>query len=634
LSAVPTQPSPLEGSLREVDVVPLALALCQLSGDTSVLDLIEPYVTGPWDYSTTVPDDIRELICSRVASELARLGNGGRPHLRQPSDELLAKMMRVAVGQPVPEQYVPMALEQIGLASSSPEATWKADQGAIAAKRFQVLIVGAGAAGICAAIKLGEAGVPYVVIEKNDAVGGTWFENRYPGCAVDTPNHFYQYSFAPNNDWSHYYSRRAEVQSYLQRCADRYGVTPNIRFGIEATNASYDEQTARWRVTGKNADGSPTSFEANVLITAVGQLNRASVPEVPGIGNFRGQVVHTSAWHEGIQYHGRNVVLIGSGASAIQVGPAIAPHVTSLNVIQRAPSWLARSPNVNRSVSSSISWALDNIPYYAPWYRFQLFWGFADGLFPALRIDRSWKQRGTISALNERYGAAMLRYLKRELSGREDLIPKATPAYPPYGKRVLADPGWFQMLKRPNVHLRTASIKHAGSDSITLQDGLEIPADLIVFATGFQARRMLWPMEIVGRGGITIRERWGDDDPRAYLGITAPGFPNLFLLYGPNTNLGHGGSAIFLAECQVRYTVKCIRAILDSDARSLECRQEVHDTYNAALDSELRELVWSHPEVDTWYKNSTGRVVTNQPWTLLDYWRMTYSPRTEDFLLA
>lgn len=331
---------------------------------------------------------------------------------------------------------------------------------------------------------------------------------------------------------------------------------------------------------------------------------------------------------------GKHVALIGTGASGVQVGPGIVDEVASLTVYQRSGSWVARSPNLHRAVADGKKWALNNVPFYAPWYRFQLFWGFADGLFQALRIDPEWEGAGeSISALNARYRAAMLRHINRELEGREDLLEKVLPDYPPYGKRVLADAGWFKMLRREHVSLETGPIDAVEPRAIRLKDGRRIPTDAIVFATGFQAGKMLWPMDIVGRDGRSIRDVWGDDNPRAFLGITVPNFPNMLVLYGPNTNLGHGGSAIFLAECQVRYCLSLLGKMFEQGADEFEIRRAVHDAYNARIDQELKQLVWSHESVSTWYKNKDGRIVTNQPWRLVDYWKLTHSANIDDYAL-
>lgn len=619
--------------LEEADIVPLALSLVHLCGDRALLDAIAPHVKGPWSHQAKLPATLVASIRDRLAEALAR-GNPdvprGVPVAELPPDTL-RRMMSVAVGEAVDEQYVPMLVENMLLTPKVGEPPASRP----AAGAFQVVIIGAGASGLCAAIRLREAGVDCTVLEKNGEVGGTWYENRYPGCAVDTPNHFYQYAFEPNDDWPHYFSRQKTILGYLARCADKYRLREHIRFGHEAESATWDAQARRWTVTARDRGGRRLQLHADAVVCAVGQLNRPSLPAVPGLEGFKGEVLHTASWRDGLDLRGKRVALVGSGASAVQVGPAIADEVASLHVFQRSAAWVGRRVNIDAEVSEGKKWALRNVPYYAAWYRVQLFWAFGDGLHAALKIDPAWPGGNeSLNPLNATMREAMVRHIRRELAGHEALAERLIPDYPPFGKRVLADAGWYRMFRREHVTLVDSPIECIEGDTIHAADGREAAVDAIVFATGFQAGRMLWPMEIRGRGGVSIREAWGEDNPRAYLGITVPRFPNLFLTYGPNTNLGHGGSAIFLAECQVNYIVDLIRRLRGEGHRAAEIRADVHDRYNELIDGKLAQLSWSHPSVRTWYKNSAGRIVTNQPWTLLEYWRLTRRAQLEEFILA
>lgn len=615
----------------DMHIVPMTMSLVHLTGDASVLEPIAPHVHGPWDYSEKVPDELKRGLRDRMFEALRRLRDGTLAPV-EPSRELMQRMLDVAVADTVSPEYLPMIRAQMGLDHGSSAEEAEPDmQGK--ARGFRVAIIGAGVSGICLGIKLKQAGIAFDIIEKNEDVGGTWLENHYPGCAVDTPNHFYQFSFEPNDDWPNYYSRQTAILDYLRHCADKYGLREHIRFGCEARSARYDEACGLWSVKYSDRDGAEHCFVANAMVTAVGQLNRPSIPVFPGLDAFRGVVTHTAEWPEGLDVTGRNVALIGSAASGIQVACAVAPVAQTLTVFQRTGNWIVRSPNIHRAVSEEMKWALKNVPFYAAWYRFQLFWAFADGLYPALRIDPEWTGEGSINAKNDRIRQAMLRYMQKELEDRPDLVEKITPPFPPYGKRVLADPGWFRMLKRENVSLQTASIQAIEPDAIIASDGSRTPCDVIIMATGFHAGRMLWPMEIAGRGGRTVREAWGENDPRAYLGMVAPDFPNMFVLYGPNTGLGHGGSYTFLAECQVRYVMGCLREMVEKRHKSMEIRPDVFGKYNEAIDEELKQCVWSHPAVRTWYKNDAGRIIINSPWRLLDFWRMTLRPEVSEFVV-
>ena len=621
--------SRIRKSLDEADIVPLTLSLVHLTGDTSLLEQVAPFVKGPWAHQAKVPEERAGAIRDRLAALLAQGAPAGVAIADLPSGQLL-RMMTVAVGEPVPPEYVPMLVENMLLA---PEVQVRDFPVPAEGAPLDVAVIGAGASGLCAAIRLKQEGMACTVFEKNDEVGGTWYENRYPGCAVDTPNHFYQFSFEPNDDWPHYFSRQRSIQDYLVKCSHKYRVREQIRFGCEVASATYDEASKRWTLAGRDKSGSPFRAQARFVVCAVGQLNRPAIPDIPGLGTFQGRVLHTATWPEKADLHGRRVGLVGSGASAVQVGPALVDEVKSLHVFQRSAAWVGRRVNVDAAVSEGKKWALHHVPFYAAWYRVQLFWAFGDGLHRALRIDPAWKGGNeSLNAMNATLREAMVRHIQRELAGRDDLIRKLTPDYPPFGKRVLADAGWYAMFKRDHVRLVDAGIARVEPDAVVTQAGERIALDALVFATGFQAGRMLWPMEVKGLGGVSVRDLWGEDNPRAYLGMAVPKFPNFFILYGPNTNLGHGGSAIFLAECQVHYIVGLLRQ-LRAAGKAGEVREDVHDRYNALIDEKLKGLAWSHPAVRTWYKNASGRIVTNQPWTLLEYWQLTREPKLAEFRL-
>lgn len=636
LSAALASDEDLRAALESADIVPLLMTLVQLTGDSDLLERMRPHIKGPWDFSESIPDTERREIRERLFVALKqRLAQGGAlPAL--PPEDLLRQMMSVAVGEQVPAEYTAMLREEMALEGHDMRGVeWRRPPDVAALQRFHVVVIGAGMSGLCAAIRLRQIGIPFTVLEKNADVGGTWLENRYPGCGVDTPNHFYCYSFEPNHDWSHFFSKRDELWSYFSHAADRHDIRRDIRFNTEAQRLDWDEGTQRWRIVCRGADGAVRTIEANAVMTAVGQLNRPKIPDIPGLSGFDGPVLHTAQWDPRIEVAGKRVAMIGTGASGMQVGPAMAPLVDRLTVYQRSPHWAAYNPNYHRTVPADTKWALANIPYYARWYRFQLFWGFADGIYPALQVDPTWpdQQRST-NAMNERFRRSMERHIRHQLADAPALVEKSVPPYPPYGKRILIDNRWYEMLKRPNVDLVTDGIERIEGRRIFGRDGQAREHDVVVLATGFKTTRILWPIVIHGRDGRDLQEIWHEDDPRAYLGITVPHFPNLFLVFGPNTALGHGGSAIFQTECQVRYIVQCLRDMVENGWRSLDCRQEVHDAYNRRVDAALDGMVWSHSAMSNWYKNSKGRVVTNWPWRLVDYWAMTAQPNYRDYRIA
>jgi 4-hydroxyacetophenone monooxygenase len=453
---------------------------------------------------------------------------------------------------------------------------------------------------------------------------------------VDVGNHFYCYSFEPNPDWSEFFAQQAELRAYFERCLAKYGVGDRFRFETEVVSARWDEQRSRWSVRVRSPGGAEEVLEANAVISAVGQLNRPKLPDIAGRECFRGIAMHSAAWRHEHDLTGKRVAVIGTGASAFQIVPAIAEQVEHLTVFQRSAPWMFPNPSYHAKVGPGVKWALRHLPYYGRWYRFLLFWPMCDGLLPALHVDPDWPHpERSLNEAHDGIRQVFTSYLQEQVGDDPELLAKVTPDYVVLGKRTLQDNGsWLAALGRDDVDLVTDPIAEITEAAVICESGERHPVDAIVYATGFHANRFLWPMEIVGRGGRTLASQWGDD-PAAYLGISVPNFPNLFCLYGPGTNLAFGGSLIFHSECQVRYVMGCLQTLLTSGDNALECRQDVHDDYNRRLQAEHAEMVWAHPSIRrSWYRNATGRVTVLSPWRLLDYWEWTRQPDPDDFHLT
>jgi 4-hydroxyacetophenone monooxygenase len=631
--AVPDEAT-IAQAVADANLPTLLLVLVQLTGDLSLMrGPLRPQRASPQKPDGGIGAEDAAQIRARAVEVLQAFFASGAQLPALPAADVLAEMMSFSLGQPISAEYAAMMHEDLQRASGSTRLATPLEPPA-ALRDFRVLVIGAGMSGILAGIELGRAGIAYTIVEKNADVGGTWFENSYPGCRVDLPNHFYSYSFEPNHDWPDHFSRRDELFAYFKRVADKYGVREHTRFETEVSAASYDERSARWTVSLRDRDGRERSEHANVVISAVGQLNRPAMPKLPGLERFAGPAFHTAQWRHDVDLRGKRVGIIGTGASAMQVVPQLAREVDKLVVFQRSAQWAIRNADYFRSVSEGKKWLLHHVPYYAAWYRFRLFFTNADGLHAGLQIDREWPElRRSINATNDRIRHMLTEYIEHEIRDRPDLRDQVVPDYPPFAKRMLMDNDWFRTLTRDNVELVTAPVAGIGEHTVQLQDGSEHELDALVFATGFAANRFLWPMLIGGNGGRLLHEQWGDD-PRAYLGITVPGFPNLFCLYGPNTNLAHGGSIIFHSECQMHYILGCLRMLFARNAAALECKQSVHDAYNARVDAAHENMIWSHPHVSNWYKNAAGRVTTNSPFRLVDYWQLTRAPEPDDFVFT
>ncbi len=622
----------LAEALLAANLPALLPALVHITGDASLLDRFDPRVPGfKGDDGAGIPEDHAREIRSLGLEVLRDLRDGRRTSVTRPSGETLCAMMRWCVGEPVPADYVPLVLEESSFDGRDlRRLEWSRRPPAERLEGFRVGIIGAGLGGLCTAIRLEQAGIPYTIFEKNEGAGGTWFENHYPGLRVDVANHFYCYSFEPNPDWSDFYARRDELRAYVEHCAAKYGVRSRIRFETEVVAAAWDESRADWSLRLRGPDGGEEHAQVDALVSAVGMLSRPSLPDIPGLESFAGTKLHSARWDDQLDLAGRRVAVIGTGASAMQIVPTVADRVDSLRVFQRDAHWALPNPNYQRTVEPGKKWLLRHLPGYAGWYRFLLFWGNGDRLYRSFRIDPDWERPDSINRANEGLRHIMTRHIEEQIGEDPELIRKVVPAYPPLGKRILQDNGWYRTLTRENVELVTEPIREITSDAIVTNDGVAHPVDVIVLATGYNPNKFLWPMEVTGRSGTRLHELWGED-PRAYLGITIPDYPNLFCLYGPNTN-PVVGSVIFMLECQAGYIASCLRELLEQDLRSLECRQDVHDAYNERVDAEHEQMVWRHPRVHSYYNNSKGRVTTNVPWRLLDYWKMTRSPDLADFI--
>ncbi|MDB5408000.1 MAG: hapE 3, partial [Rhodospirillales bacterium] len=626
----------IRAALAEGDIATLAMVLVQFTGDETWLDKIAPYITGGWDWMECVPAPLRQEITGALLPLIAEYRAGRRPAPAAPPEALLKRMMDVCVGATIPDAYVAMLREQVHFSDADTAAvSWSGGVAPAAAQEFKVVVIGAGMSGICSAIKLAELGIPYVVLEKNGSEGGTWFENSYPGCAVDIPNHSYQFSFELNPGWSRYFAERNELLEYFRGCVDKFGIRRHIRLETEVIAARFDAAVSRWTVETRRKDGTTETIVANAVISAVGQLNQPQIPEFPGLADFTGKIVHTARWEQGIDIAGKTVAMIGTGASGMQVAPSIAPDVARLTIFQRSPHWVNSHPNYHRRVGAGKKYALENIPFYTKWYRFKLLWAAGDAIHPSLKRDPDWPNpQRSLNAKNEEMRLAIIKNIEAQLGDDPELLAKVIPDFPPYGKRMLRDNHWFATLKRDNVELVTDKIARIAPDGVVIATGAHYPAEVLVMATGFKARQMLGPMAaaIAGSGGTTLRDRWGEDDPRAYLGITVPGFPNFFIIYGPNTNLAHGGSIIFHTECQVAYILRALVAMIEKGAASIDVRDDVHDAYNDRVDAAHAEMVWANSTASSWYKNSKGRVFATSPWSLVEYWTMTHTFRAEDYV--
>jgi len=606
-------------------------AVAQLTGDLSVLrgDL-QPD-----------PDNIMDPQAGLSAAQVAEARqvaldalvahrDAGNPPAPEPDAETLRTLMAFVVGADNVDDYADLLAEELAPAGTDLRAPDWSLADIAPGTTFRVAVIGAGMSGLLAAHRLHQAGVDVVVCEKNPDVGGTWFDNTYPGCRVDVPNHLYSYSFAPAL-WPQHYSSQPVLQEYFSDFAEREGLRPLIRFDTEVRSMAWDDGTCEWSLQVRTPSGEDTVV-ANAVVSAVGQLNRPRYPDLPGADTFAGATFHSARWDHGVDLAGKRVCVMGTGASAMQFIPEIAPEVAHLTVFQRTPAWLVPSPDYHDEVTDEQRWLFEHLPTYTNWFRLWLFWRTHEGLLVAAEADPDWDGGPqAVSTMNDMVRMVLAEYLKAQFAGHPDLLDAVLPQYPPISKRVVRDNGiWARTLTRHDVDLVTCGIERVTPEGIVSTDGTLHEADVIIWGTGFTASEFLMPMRVTGTGGADLHATW-DGDARAYLGLCVPGFPNLFLMYGPNTNIVINGSIIFFSECEATYICESVRLLATQRKRAMEVRTEVHEAFGERVDAANARMAWGVSSVNTWYKNARGRITQNWPWPLLDYWRATRAPEPTDF---
>ncbi len=408
------------------------------------------------DPDAGVPREIQDEIRAAVVRLFA--DGDPQPVITDPGNEMMLEMMRATLGENVAPEYAPLMREEMAFVPR--DARWSERPPAEVLSEQHVLIVGAGVCAIALGVALGRLGIPYTIVEKNDELGGTWYVNRYPGCGVDTPNHSYSYSFGPRNAWSRYFCQREELFNYLKKVAAEFDIRKHLRLNTELTSSRWDEGKRRWISTLKTRHGEET-FESTALVSAIGQLNDPLPADFKGQEEFRGLRLHSAAWTDDLKVGGKHVAVIGTGATAMQLVPTIADRAASVTIYQRTAQWARPVEGYSDPISEGAQWLLAHLPFYAQWYRFNMFWRYGDGLLPFLRKDPAWPHPDrAVNKGNDRHRQELTDFILSELKDRPDLIAKCVPTYPPYGKRILLDNGWFRTLTKPNVELVTDPIDH------------------------------------------------------------------------------------------------------------------------------------------------------------------------------
>ena len=617
-------------AIEVANIPTLLMVIVQLTGELEWLEA--PYTPkrqpglGDNDSGGLDPRHQREV--REAALEAILAWRAGRAvALPEPDEELIVRMLSVSMAETVPSEYGQFTAAQLG------QVKFLDHEPVNAPADFKVLVIGAGVSGLCAAINLQMLGINFEVVERNSTVGGVWWENHYPGAGVDTPNHLYSYSFAPY-DWQKYFCLRDELHAYLEHVCDNFEVRNNIRFDTGVERIEYQESRQKWLVTLRLPDGTLEQTEANVVISAAGIFNPPVFPNIDGLDEWKGEKWHTARWPKDADLAGKRVAIIGNGASCMQIAPEIQDEVESLTIFQKSVHWAAPFEQFRKEVPDPIRTLLREVPLYRNWYRVRLGWTFNDRIHSALQKDPDWEHpERSLNAQNDAHRAYFTQYVVDELGDKApELLERVLPTYPPFGKRMLMDNGWYRMLRNPKVTLVDNHVDRIEHDRLRTEEGTEYEADVLLLATGFDVLNFITTYDAVGRSGASLTDHWEQDNAKAYLGTVVPDFPNLFTLYGPNLQPGHGGSLIFVVEMQVRYIMDMIQKMLQDNIGAVEIRKEVHDAYNDKVDLAHEQMVWAHPGMTSYYRNERGRIVVNSPWRNVDFYQMTREANLEEYL--
>jgi 4-hydroxyacetophenone monooxygenase len=614
-------------AVEHADPMVLRGLLHQLTGDGSVA-AIQPTPQVGIDAAKLVDaDGIAALRAKAAAFLVAHRDGGGAGNLG--FDDRIPRSLALTAGvDEVPADDLELWLEELAL---DPDVRGMAP--IEVPTGFSVLVIGAGMGGLNVAVHLERAGVDFTVVEKNPGVGGTWFENRYPGARVDSPSRTYSHIVGVEFEPSHPFCPHAENERYFNWVTDRWGVRDRIEFDTEVTSLAWDEVDARWDVQAKGPDGD-RSWRPNVVVSAVGMLSRPSIPTIPGAESFEGRAFHSSWWPDDLELAGRRVGVIGTGCSGVQLVPAIAGEAEHVVVFQRTPQWLFDHPGYLAPYPPQVNWLERNLPLYRNFLRFRAHWLASPYLSEAKRvIDPDFVDPHTCSAVNQRLREERLAFLERKLGHRPDLLERMIPPHPPYSTRPIQvdrDHSLYDAILRDDVTLVSDGIEQVTPGGIRTVDGADHDLDVLVYATGFRANEVLWPMEVRGRDGLAIETLWEEDGPRAYLGTVAPGFPNLFMVYGPNMNPYGGLGVVNFEEIATRWILACIERLVVDGARSVEVTDDAYRRWNRDLDAREATKIYKHPLARSYYVNEHGRSSTNCPFTGIELWHHMRHPDWTD----
>jgi 4-hydroxyacetophenone monooxygenase len=624
----------VEDAVEYADPMVLRGLLYQLTGDDDIATTALTITTaGGFRQVVSIGDDADiAFLRQRAVTFLKEYRDSGAGEIGFGPAARVHQSVRLAIGLEIPDEDLTFWEVQLGLDPWALALQWSRLPDPERLRDFSVGIIGAGMGGLNAAVYLQRAGIPYTLIEKNPGVGGTWFENRYPGCRVDTPSRSYTHVFGSEYTYPYSYCPWPENKKYLEWVADSFSLYERMWLNTEARALEWDEDSGTWAVSVRGPEGDRV-LRFNAVITSVGFLNRPKLPDIEGVEEFGGDSWHSARWPEGADLSDKRVAVVGTGASGYQLIPELARHVEHLTVFQRTAQWLFPVPGYLSPLPDQVTWLDRNLPYYPNFARLRSYFtrGSSAATAKLVEIAPDFEDPHAISPENKMVRDACIGFLGEKL-GDPELVAKMTPPHPVLAARpvvVDVDDNVLDAILRDNVSLITAGIRRINTTAIETVDGVQHEVDTIVYCTGFCATDYLFPMSITGRNGMDLNELWAKGGPRAYRGCSIPNFPNLFTVYGPNTNGGLLPSSIH--EMSAHYALRCIEQLVVHDNKAIEVKEDAYWQYNDLVDRRNLTKVWSDPRNHGYYWSEYGRSVTQCPFTAVEMFRFLHEPNFEDY---
>ncbi|MFT4230529.1 MAG: NAD(P)/FAD-dependent oxidoreductase [Microbacterium sp.] len=622
----------IDRALDDADMNALRMALYQATGDESLLaiPLKNVPVYGGATMLTEVADDAVGIVRAKAKEFLREL-----PAVVEtvPDDAQLRRMLEAFRDETLSEQDWAYRRALPAFEDFPRLARWSGDAPQLP-EGFEVAIVGAGYAGIAMGVQLVQLGIPFTIYERRDELGGVWSINTYPDVRVDTHHFLYQFFFEKKYPWTQWFPRGHEVREYLERVAKKHGVYDHISFGSDVEGAVFDEPTGTWELSVR-VGGEVRRTTVTAVVAASGTFANPKRPDIPGLDVFRGQVIHTAECDGTEDFTGKAVAVIGNGSTGVQMLSAVHRQCARLGVFQRTPQWIAPRERYGDPVIPETRWLIDTMPYYWNWYCYSIATMRLAGQLTQ-EPDPEWKAKGgLVNEANDNVRATLTAYIDAKVGHRPDLRDRLVPDYAPMARRMVVDNGWYATLLEDDVELVTDPIERITETGIRTADGVEREYDVILLATGFEVEKYLFPAQYRGLHGQRLEDLWTDpagDGPRAHLSLTVPDFPNLFIMYGPNSQ-NRAGSLIVWVETWAKYIGEALVALVESGGRYVNVRREAFEDYNAKLDEAMAGLIWydEGSRHKNYYVNSFGRQQVNVPWRLEKHHELLSHFRPEEY---